>query len=173
MRRSRLATVVAVGTLAAGIGPNTAVFTVVVDWVLLRTLPYPAPHELVRIWTAGIKPITAATDLTPFEVRVPATARSLRSVTAYSMATRVARSEGVEPFHAVVTRLDGDWSAVGMVGAVAVSRFWLSTRLPAIGAADPLTLLSVPLALTAVGLLAAVLAGRRVLRADPAETLRL
>jgi putative ABC transport system permease protein len=40
---------VVLSTLTLGIGANVAVFTVV-NWVVLRPLPFPRPNELVRVW---------------------------------------------------------------------------------------------------------------------------
>ncbi len=52
LARSPLFAVVAVASLALGIGANTAIFTLI-DQLMLRLLPVSQPEQLVMIWTTG------------------------------------------------------------------------------------------------------------------------
>jgi predicted permease len=52
LARSPLFAVVAVASLALGIGANTAIFTLI-DQLMLRLLPVAQPEQLVMIWTTG------------------------------------------------------------------------------------------------------------------------
>jgi putative ABC transport system permease protein len=60
---------------------------------------------------------------------------------------------------------------IGVAATLAVGR-WMTSLLHGIAPADPPTLVIVPLLLGAMGVVAAAVAAARVLRADPAATLR-
>lgn len=61
--------------------------------------------------------------------------------------------------------------AIGLLSAWALARI-LSSILYGVGTHDPLTFVAIPLALTAIGLLAAWLPARRASRVDPMTALR-
>ena len=52
MRKNPLVTIVAIASLALGIGANTAIFSLV-DQLLLRTLPVENPRQLVQLAQTG------------------------------------------------------------------------------------------------------------------------
>lgn len=107
LRRRPMSSAAAVTSLAIGIGLNAAVFTVF-DWVVLRPLPYPAAHELVRVYTAGTQPMTPAADLNFGEFTAYTNGQVFRAAAAYSTATRVIGGAGVEPAHVEVAHVTGD-----------------------------------------------------------------
>src|SRR5262245_50439570 len=113
LRRHPLAAATAALSLAIGIGLNAAIFSVL-DWVLLRPLPYPAAHQLVRISTAGTAPVSGPGLVTFEEFPAFSRAPSIAAAMAYSTATRALGGGQVQPEHVVVARIAGD--AIGTLG---------------------------------------------------------
>jgi len=78
-------TLVAVATLALGIGANVAIFSVV-DAIVLRALPYDNPDELVRFWpdalfSNGVGGFAELSDKAPEGIDLAAYGRTLATFT--------------------------------------------------------------------------------------------
>ncbi len=87
-------TVIAVLTLALGIGANSAIFSVV-ETVLLRPLSFPQPDQLVMIWGNTVKePNLRETDSFPDFFDYRAQSQSFAAMAAYSGAGTVLTGAG-------------------------------------------------------------------------------
>jgi putative ABC transport system permease protein len=109
-----LGSAAAIATIAIGIGLNAAVFSIV-DWILIRPLPYAAPDALVRVFSGPPAGAAGGTDVTYSEFATLSTTAALQSSAAFSTVTRVLASRGVEPVHVLVARVSGD--LLGTLGA--------------------------------------------------------
>jgi MacB-like periplasmic core domain len=113
LRRNPGFTVVAVLTLALGIGANTAVFSVV-DGILLAPLPYGHPDRLVAVWQWNQRLKAAIFDSYPnFQDRQRDT-RSFQRMTAFT-------SEGFDlTSPGIPARLDGKTVSAGFFTTLGV-----------------------------------------------------
>jgi putative ABC transport system permease protein len=78
--------IVAIATLALGIGANSAIFSIV-ETVLLRPLPFPKSEQLVAIWgTSGHEANSRESGSLPDMFDLRAQSRSFSTIAAYSVA---------------------------------------------------------------------------------------
>jgi hypothetical protein len=95
--------------LALGVRLNSAVFAVV-DWVVLRPLPYVQPHQLI-VSAFSPRPRRDRRPSSPrllWRIRSPSQATSFHSSAAFSATLRVVGAAGTDALHAVEARVDGD-----------------------------------------------------------------
>ncbi|MHB8413010.1 MAG: ADOP family duplicated permease [Candidatus Acidiferrales bacterium] len=119
LRKSPGFTSVAVLTLALGIGANTAIFSIV-DAVLLRSLPYPHPNQLVLMFDAPLKQPEALSGL------------SYRDFTACREQNRVFSEMAGNAFHDLTLTGEGEPSVVN-TGDVTPEIFSLLDARPLAG----------------------------------------
>ncbi len=82
-------TVIAILTLALGIGANSAIFSVI-DAVLLRPLPFPKPNELVAVWSQVAREKSEKeTESVPNYVDLRDQSKTLQALAAYTRAGAV------------------------------------------------------------------------------------
>jgi predicted permease len=109
LRQSPGFTLLAVATLALGIGATSALFSVV-EGVLLRPLPYPKPDQIVSLWEVGPDGNRMRFADPNFE-DVRSQAASLAGVAGYATSV-VTVSGGAEPTRALVASVSADFFAV-------------------------------------------------------------
>ncbi len=105
--RQPMFTAIAVGTIAIGIGANTAIFSVV-QAVLLRPLPYESPDRLVVIWANLTNRNQSKFPLSPPDLR------DFRE-----QATQFESLGGVVTFTQTLTGGDGDPEVIDVAGVTA------------------------------------------------------
>jgi predicted permease len=109
LRRDPVFAVLSLLTLAVGIGATTAIFTVV-NAVLLRPLPYPAPDRLVALWQVTPASDRAAVSIPNFR-DWQTEARSFSAMATFRGSTTTVLG-GDEPTRAEVFRVSGDFFRV-------------------------------------------------------------
>ncbi|MCG8454937.1 MAG: ABC transporter permease, partial [Holophagales bacterium] len=108
LRRSPASTALALITLAVGLGVSTAVYTLV-DGVLLRPLPYPAPDALVRVWASRPADGELRLDSTWAETRTLEDLSCFAGVGAYSIAPRDLLDHAGHPAKIRLARVSKDF----------------------------------------------------------------
>jgi putative ABC transport system permease protein len=118
--RQRGSSIVAVLTLALGIGVSTAIFSVI-DAALLRPLPYPDPEQLVSLYPEEVGPDGKASSPTPSmeDMRAWQSATDVFSAVAgHNSAFRGRIAEGPQPERISVLHFTEDYLAIHGVAPI-------------------------------------------------------
>ena len=140
---------VAVLTLALGIGANTALFSVI-HAVLLRPLPFDAPDRLVLVQESSKRLDQMSVAYPNFEVQ----ARDMLGLVLGGGMRLAVMGVGI-----------------GLLAALSVTPF-LASQLFGVSARDPLTFAAIPILLLALAAAASLLPARRATRVAPIVALR-
>lgn len=120
LRRAPGFTLVAVLSLALGIGANTLIFTVL-NATLLKPLPFPEPHRLVAVWTVPAQnPEDRVTSSVSTYFNLRDRSRSLEAIGAYNGAACGVRSLGADQDGAPAERIHGQCITPSLFPALGV-----------------------------------------------------
>ena len=164
-------TLVAIVTLALGIGANTAIFSLV-NSILLRPLPYREPDRLVRMIQSSPKLDLATWGVSQADFAAYRDQnRTFETVALFNSGGTNLTGVG-EPERLAVTNVTADFFKVlGTIGALAATRV-MTDLLYGVTATDAITFISVAGLLVLVALLACYLPARRATHVDPLIALR-
>jgi hypothetical protein len=167
-------TLVAVLTLALGIGATSTIFSVV-NGVLLRPLAYPESDRLVRVneilQKFGRFSVAPATFLDCIDATLPAFALTpLTTVISDSVAQR-RLGDVLQLVVGGGMKLALAGVAIGILGALSLARF-VETMLYEVTPFDPASYAATAAVLLTVAALACYVPARRAMRVDPIVALR-
>ena len=150
------ATVVALITLALGIGVNTAIFSAV-NSILLRPLPLKDPERLVSVWEQGLRLGLHQNEVAPANF--------------FDLRNQNQVFEGLGAHGPQDLNLTGDGEPERLNGELVTTNVF-SDMLYGVTARDPLTFIGVPALLLVVAFLACYIPARRATKIDPMIALR-
>ena len=164
--KSKALTIVALLTLALGIGVNSAIFSVV-NAIVLRPLPYPRSEDLVVVWgnlhKKGLEEIEiSALEFRDFQQQCQAFDQIAAYTTAGLNLTGVDQPE----------RLRGAAISANLFPTLGVQPRVLASLLYDVSATDPLIFVIDAVLLAVAALFACYIPARRATKVDPLIALR-